>query len=904
MRLRLLLPALVVPGLLALPVVALPAAAARPVAPVVVEVPLSAPAVTGSALRGAGARTVAAAPPRTTAPFEVVGVTWDAGDVGDLAVRVRTRSAGTWSPWTPLTVESDGPTGAEAEGARPGTDPLWVGEADGVQAQVDLLSGAAPRGVRLALVDPGESPADAASTPASTASAAGTVPDVRPRSAWGADESIRGAKPSYAASLQAVTLHHTASSSDYAREDVPGLLRGFYAYHVKSNGWSDIGYNFLVDRFGTVWEGRWGGTTRNVVGAHAGGFNTGTVGISMIGTYETTPPSAAMLESVAQVAGWRLGSNGLDPADSVTLTSAGSTRWASGTPVRLGRVFAHREVSTTSCPGTQGMAALPGLRARASALAAGALPLVPQPDDALRVDLPATAEPGSTVEAVVHGPAGRPVQLWFADPGAEGATLRREGVLDADGLYRTGFPADGTHTLFAAVDGRTSPRATTTVGSGGSPVGLTPSALSVSGPVTVEAGAEALVTVTGPAGTAVGLWFREEGSQQFVQRRRGQLGPDGTWTTTYTAGRPQDYFAMSSTVTSADATTLVGPVPHGLHVTAPAAVVGGSTVPLVVQGTPGAAVELWFSRAGAPFSRRREGVLAADGTYRTTWSATDEHTVFAASGGRTSTRVTTRVPGSVPYAPATDDQAPRLQVEVPRTVDAGASAEVVVRGTPGAPVALWFQPRGEEVFVQRRSAVLAADGAYRTTFAGSEDQLLYATSGGSASPDVASDVRPVLTAPATGRIGVPVVLTGRARPGDAVVVEQRTRAGAVVRRTATADRGGSYRLSVPLRDASTWRPSVGDRVGSTWATTTVTPTLVAPARSGRGSTVRITGTARPGATVEVLFRAKGAPVFAVRRRLTADAAGHWATTAALAVAHRLYARADGLASPQRIVDVR
>src|SRR5687768_5522671 len=102
----------------------------------------------------------------------------------------------------------------------------------------------------------------------------------------------------------------------------------------------------------------------------------------MIGTYETRQPSPSMLEGVAQVAAWKLGRAGVDPKGSVTLTSAGSTRWSSGTPVRLPTIFAHQDVSTTSCPGTLGMAALPGLRERAGQLAAGAAPQAPEPDAA------------------------------------------------------------------------------------------------------------------------------------------------------------------------------------------------------------------------------------------------------------------------------------------------------------------------------------------------------------------------------------------------------------------------------------------------------------------------------------------------------------------------------------------
>ena len=101
--------------------------------------------------------------------------------------------------------------------------------------------------------DPGPEPPAVAPAVAAQSIAA---PPVRSRAAWGADESIRGATPAYAPAVKAVVVHHTASSNDYGPADVPALLRGFYAYHVRSRGWSDVGYNVLVDRFGTAIETR------------------------------------------------------------------------------------------------------------------------------------------------------------------------------------------------------------------------------------------------------------------------------------------------------------------------------------------------------------------------------------------------------------------------------------------------------------------------------------------------------------------------------------------------------------------------------------------------------------------------------------------------------------------------
>jgi hypothetical protein len=310
--------------------------------------------------------------------------------------------------------------------------------------RLEVLAGAAPTGVGVALVDPGESPADAEaadpSVPMSSAAAAAAAPAIRTRAQWGADESIRKGTPSYASSVKAVVVHHTASANGYSASQVPALLRGFYAYHVKSRGWSDLGYNVLVDRFGTAWEGRAGGVSRAVIGAHAGGFNTSTVGVSMIGTYDTVAPSAAMLATVSQLVAWRLSAAGVDPRGTVRLVSAGSTRYASGTAVTLPTVMGHRQVSTTACPGVLGFAALPGVRERAAALGAGA----PATATGLQLVAPASAAAGTIAQLQVRGGAGgAPVEVFFSKRGEEGAQRRRPGDATGDGQAVAGADDGG-----------------------------------------------------------------------------------------------------------------------------------------------------------------------------------------------------------------------------------------------------------------------------------------------------------------------------------------------------------------------------------------------------------------------------------------------------------------------------
>ena len=150
-----------------------------------------------------------------------------------------------------------------------------------------------------------------------------------------------------------------------------------YAYHVNGNGWCDIGYQFLVDRFGRLYEGRFGGDYKNVVGAQAQGFNQQSFGISSIanhdpGTSGAVAPSSAVLTAIGKLIGWKAWLNGFDPSTSVSYTSAGSSRWPDGTVVTKPRVSGHRDFNLTTCPGDLMYSKLASVRSTAtSAYTAG-----------------------------------------------------------------------------------------------------------------------------------------------------------------------------------------------------------------------------------------------------------------------------------------------------------------------------------------------------------------------------------------------------------------------------------------------------------------------------------------------------------------------------------------------------
>jgi hypothetical protein len=300
--------------------------------------------------------------PAATRPavFNLVGLHWQ----GPGAVLFRTRStAGRWSAWRDALPEPlDVPDAGTAEGRSARTwklgNPHWVGAADAIQYR---LRGRVSR-LRAHFVA-----SDASAVPPRKLSIAGS-PAVIPRSAWRANETIRRGSTVYAPSLRFALVHHTAGSNSYTAAQSAAIVRAIQTYHVKGNGWNDVGYNFLVDKYGQVFEGRYGGVERNVVGAHAEGFNTGSVGVAVLGGYGTTRPTAKALEAVAALLAWRLDVAHVDPLQRLSWISGGNARFPSGAPVPLGAVSAHRDTGPTACPGNALYAQVPAIARRAAAL--------------------------------------------------------------------------------------------------------------------------------------------------------------------------------------------------------------------------------------------------------------------------------------------------------------------------------------------------------------------------------------------------------------------------------------------------------------------------------------------------------------------------------------------------------
>ena len=181
------------------------------------------------------------------------------------------------------------------------------------------------------------------------------------REEWNAD-TVDSSRLSYAKELKAICIHHTGGSNTYTAAQSPQVVRGMFTYHTKTLGWADLGYNVVVDKYGQVFEGRAGGLHRNVAGAHARGFNTGSCGISVMGDYMDIPVPTAALNAIATVAAWKLASTFTqDVYGTETWTVTTSNVKRNGT-FSMPHLFAHRDVNYTDCPGDTYYGQLPELR--------------------------------------------------------------------------------------------------------------------------------------------------------------------------------------------------------------------------------------------------------------------------------------------------------------------------------------------------------------------------------------------------------------------------------------------------------------------------------------------------------------------------------------------------------------
>ena len=299
----------------------------------------------------------------------------------NIRIQVRVKHGSEWGNWDSLDEEQ------QEEAQNKGSEPMTVSNASAVQMRI--LGDSAPSEAELVLVDPKraagdaqavaendpielddqvsgdsagaesapeQSTEDSADAEAATAenvdAAAGATvtnqnyvpgsstvdtvakkvskPKIGSRSSWGA-KAYRGS-PDYASGIKQAVVHHTSGSNSYSAGDVPGIIRGIQAYHQQGRGWNDIGYNVVADKYGRLWHARGGDVEKAVIGAHVAGHNTGTFGISVLGTYNSAAPPKKTRDAVASAIAWKFSINGISKATSSNMVG-------------------HRDLGQTDCPG-------------------------------------------------------------------------------------------------------------------------------------------------------------------------------------------------------------------------------------------------------------------------------------------------------------------------------------------------------------------------------------------------------------------------------------------------------------------------------------------------------------------------------------------------------------------------
>ena len=195
-------------------------------------------------------------------------------------------------------------------------------------------------------------------------------PQIVTRAQWGADPNLINCFFGYSPGLKAAFIHHTATTNDYGPGESAAIVRGIYAYHTNVNHWCDIGYNFLVDRFGRIFEGRQGGVDQPVIPAAQRGFNFWSFAVAGIGNFTSAAPTRAMVQSIERVIAWRLAQANRSPTGHVWMQSSGGLgdRYPKGKWVLLPEVSGHRTVNFTACPGNGLYSRLPAIRTAAAGM--------------------------------------------------------------------------------------------------------------------------------------------------------------------------------------------------------------------------------------------------------------------------------------------------------------------------------------------------------------------------------------------------------------------------------------------------------------------------------------------------------------------------------------------------------
>jgi N-acetylmuramoyl-L-alanine amidase len=387
------------------------------------------------------------------ARFALAGVEWSAPVDARIELRTQTAAGGRWSSWAVASVlghDGDGSRRVQLFG-----EPIWTGPA----VRVQLRSDVSVRGLRVHLVAaPSEPVLDAGLAVAPPLAqpifdAGPGQPPIIARSAWAAGRARPVHPPGYG-TVELAFVHHTVSPNGYGAAQVPAMLRAIFDYHVYVRGFWDIAYNFVIDAFGRIWEARAGGIDMAVIGAQAGGYNTESTGVAVLGTFMDVVPSHLAMGALKRLLAWKLSLHGLPSYGRVTVVvdpaEAYYTPFRPGAHVGLPRIAGHRDGDSTDCPGDAFYHRLPAIRPHVAALAG-------TPAVASLIASPAVITAGSTVtvsgalELLTGGPlAGAPIELQQLGPQGPPASTIAALTTAADGTWSSSLSSE-TNLVLRAV---------------------------------------------------------------------------------------------------------------------------------------------------------------------------------------------------------------------------------------------------------------------------------------------------------------------------------------------------------------------------------------------------------------------------------------------------------------------
>ena len=334
-------------------------------------------------------------PIEAPADFTMLGFHWNDGSDPAIAVRI-SEDGEVWSTWTPVPTQPDGgPEPGSGERRRAAqsnsvSSPVWAGEsrflqyrtaqsAPGMRIQLINTEALAKPAASSGFIDePGDPIEDPdVDRPRADEQAAGEeeAPPRRPRNEdeepvkvkgkiakqviarkkWDRGNDCKPRRKSREGDFEGAIVHHTVNANDYSRNESADMVLGICRFHRNGNGWDDIGYNFVVDKYGQIFEGRAGGLSRSNIGAHAVGFNEQTAGVANLGTFEKDEQSkdalkteAALIEELGRIHDFK-------PDDKVKLVSGGGSgnRYPKGKKVKLNTISGHKDAGQTDCPGSK-----------------------------------------------------------------------------------------------------------------------------------------------------------------------------------------------------------------------------------------------------------------------------------------------------------------------------------------------------------------------------------------------------------------------------------------------------------------------------------------------------------------------------------------------------------------------